>query len=107
MLTQTTFKGDKIQKSLYIASPLKIHHLKIKLKRGNWTQLPPEKKDTALKVLDDLFFLKKQSEQLILTSTLLKKSVSIVSTFDLLKAMFVVVLVHMYQNCWGVVSSDN
>lgn len=107
ILTQTIFKGDKIQKSLYIASPLKIHHLKIKFKRENWAQLPPAKKDTALKVLDDLFFLKKQSEQLILTSTLLKKSVSIVSTFDLLKAMFVVVLVHMYQNCWGVVSSDN
>lgn len=106
ILTQTAFKGDKIPKSLYSAPPLKIHHLRIKFTRGKWKQLPPEKKDNALKVLDDLFFLKKQSEQLILTSNLLKKSVSIVSTFDLLKAMLIVVFVHMYQNCWGVISSD-
>ncbi len=106
ILTQTAFKGDKIQKSLYSAPPLKIHHLILKFKRGKWKQLPAEKKDIALKVLDDLFFLKKQSEQLILTSNHLKKSVSIVSTFDLLKAMLIVVLVHMYQNCWGVVSPD-
>jgi hypothetical protein len=76
------------------------------LKRENWKQLPPEKRDPALKVLDDLFFLKKQSEQLILTSNLLKKSVSIVSTFDLLNAMFIVVFVHMYLNSWGLISSD-
>jgi hypothetical protein len=106
IVAQTTFKGDKIQKDLYIASPLKIDHLRIKLKRENWKQLPPEKRDPALKVLDDLFFLKKQSEQLILTSNLLKKSVSIVSTFDLLNAMFIVVFVHMYLNSWGLISSD-
>ncbi len=106
ILNQTAFKDDKIQKSLYSAPPLKIHHLRIKFKRGKWRQLPAEKKDIALKVLDDLYFLKKQSEQLILTSNLLKKSVSIVSSFDLLKAMFIVVLVYMYQNCWGIVSSD-
>jgi serine/threonine protein kinase len=106
ILNQTAFKDDKVQKSLYSASPLKIHHLRLKFKRGKWRQLPAEKKDIALKVLDDLYFLKKQSEQLILTSNHLKKSVSIVSAFDLLKAMFIVVLVYMYQNCWGVVSSD-
>jgi serine/threonine protein kinase len=106
ILSQTAFTSDKIQKSLYSAPSLKIHHFRIKFKAEKWKQLPPEKRDVALKILDDLVFLKKQSEQLILTSTLLKKSVSIVSTFDLLKAMFIVVLVHMYQNCWGVISSD-
>ncbi len=106
ILSQTAFTGDKIQKSLYSARPLRIHHFKIKFKEGKGKQLPPEKRDVALKVLDDLVFLKRQSEQLILTSNLLKKSVSIVSTFDLLKAMFIVVLVHMHQKGWGIVSSD-
>ena len=106
ILSQKAFTGEKIQKSLYSAPPLKIHHFRIKFKMGKWKQLPFEERDVALKVLDDLVFLKKQSEQLILTSTLLKKSVSIVSSFDLLKAMFIVILVHMHQNCWGVVSSD-
>ncbi len=106
ILTQTAFPSEKIQKGLYGAPSLKIHHLKIKFMMGKWKQLPPEKKDITLKVLDDLVFLKRQSEQLIQISILLKKSISIVSTFDLLKAMFIVVLVHMYQNCWGVVSSD-
>jgi serine/threonine protein kinase len=107
ILSQTAFTGDKTRKNLYSARPLKIHHFKIKFKEGKGKQLPPEKRDVALKVLDDLVFMKRQSEQLILTSNLLKKSVSIVSTFDLLKAMFVVVLVHMHQNCWGIVSSDS
>jgi serine/threonine protein kinase len=107
ILSQTAFTGDKTQKNLYRARPLKIHHFKIKFKEGKGKQLPPDKRDVALKVLDDLVFMKRQSEQLILTSNLLKKSVSIVSTFDLLKAMFIVVLVHMHQNCWGVVSSDS
>ena len=107
ILSQTAFTGDKTRKSLYSARPLKIHHFKIKFKEGKGKQLPPEKRDVALKVLDDLVFMKRQSEQLILTSNLLKKSVSIVSTFDLLKAMFIVVLVHMHQNCWGIVSSDS
>ena len=106
ILSQTAFTSEKFRKSLYSATPLKIHHFRIKFKAGKWKQLPPQERDVALKVLDDLVFLKKQSEQLILTSTLLKKSVSIVSAFDLLKAMFIVVLVHMYQNCWGVVSSN-
>jgi len=60
----------------------------------------------ALKLLDELIFLKRQSELLSLASQLLKKSVPIVSTFDLLKAMYTVVLVNMYQNCWGIISSD-
>jgi serine/threonine protein kinase len=106
ILSQTVFTSDRIRKSLYSAPPLKIHHFRIKFRAEKWKQLPPEKRDVALKILDDLVFLKKQSEQLVLTSTLLKKSVSIVSTFDLLKAMFIVVLVHMYQNCWGVISLD-
>ncbi len=106
ILSQTTFKGDKIRKSLYSAPPLKIHHFKIRFKEDKWKQLPPEERDVALKILDDLVFMKRQSEQLILTTTLLKKSVSIVSSLDLLKAMFSVVFVHMHQNCWGVVSSD-
>ncbi len=105
ILSQKAFAGDKIQKSLFGAPPLKIHHFRIKFKDGKGKQLPPEKRDVALRVLDDLAFLKKQSEQLLLTSNLLNKSVPIVSAFDLLKTMFIVVLVHMHQNCWGIVSS--
>jgi len=107
ILSQTVFAGDRIQKSLNSAPSLKIHHFRIKFKEEKGKLLSPEKRDVALKVLDDLVVLKKQSEQLILTSTLLKNAVSIVSTFDLLKAMFIVVLVHMHQNCWGIVSSDS
>jgi len=104
--SQTVFTSDRIQKSLYSAPPLKIHHFRIKFKEEKGKQIPPGKRDAALKVLDDLVVLKRQSEQLILTSNLLKESISIVSSFDLLKAMFIVVLVQMHQNCWGIVSSD-
>ena len=68
-------------------------------------QLPRMERDSALKVLDDLAFLKRQSEQLVMTSNLLKKSVPIVSALELLRSMFTVVLVHMHQNCWGIVPS--
>jgi serine/threonine protein kinase len=106
ILSQTAFTGDKIQKSLYSAPHLKIHHFRIKFEEEKGRQLPPEERDVALKVLDDLTFLKRQSEQLVLTSSLLKKSIPIISTFDLLKAMFIVVLVHMHQNCWGIIPPD-
>lgn len=103
--SQRSFSGAKVQKLLYSAPSLRIHHFRIRFKQEKWKQLPPGQRDVALKVLDDLIFLKKQSEQLILTSTRLKTSVSIVSAFELLKAMFYVVLVHMHQNCWGIVSN--
>ena len=103
--SQTAFPGDKIQKSLHGASPLKIHHFRIKFEEEQGRRLPPEKRDTALQVLDDLTFLKKQSEQLTLASNLLNKSVPIMSAFDLIRAMFIVVLVHMHQNRWGIVAS--
>ena len=106
ILSQRAYTGAKVQKSLYSAPSLRIHHFRIRFMEEKWNQHPPGQRDVALKVLDDLIFLKKQSEQLILTSTLLKKSVSIVSAFELLKAMFYVVLVHMHQNCWGIVSND-
>ena len=104
--SQTAFTGDNIQKSLHAAPPLKIHHFRIIFEEGKGKQLSPEAKNVALELLDELTFLKRQSEQLSLTSHLLKKSVPIVSTFDLLKAMYIVVLVNMYQNCWGIISSD-
>ncbi len=106
ILSQTAFPGDKIQKSLFSAPPLKIHHFRIKFKEGKGKQLPPVERDNALKILDDLSFMKRQSEQLVLMSNLLKKSVPIVSAFDLLETMFNVVLVNMHQNCWGIVSVD-
>ncbi len=107
ILSQTVFTGDRIQKNLNSAPPLKLHHFRIKFKEEKGKQLSPERRDVALKILDDLIRLKIQSEQLTLTSDLLKNPVSIVSSFDLLKAMFIVVLVHMHQNCWGIVSSDS
>ena len=106
ILSQTTFTGDKIQKSLSVAPPLKIQQFKIKFEEGKGKQLPPEEKDLVLIFLDDLAFLRRQSEQLVLTTRLLNKSVPIVSSFDLLKTMFTAILVHMHQNCWGIVSSD-
>jgi serine/threonine protein kinase len=106
ILSQTTFTGDKIQKSLSVAPPLKIQQFKIKFEEGKGQQLPPEEKDLVLKFLDDLAFLRRQSDQLVLTTRLLNKSVPIVSSFDLLKTMFTAILVHMHQNCWGIVSSS-
>ena len=106
ILSQTTFTGDKIQKSLSVAPPLKIQQFKIKFEEGKGKQLPPEEKDLVLIFLDDLAFLRRQSEQLVLTTRLLNKSVPIVSSLDLLKTMFTAILVHMHQNCWGIVSAD-
>jgi len=103
ILSQTLFTGDRIQKSLNSASSLKIHHFRIKFREEKGRKLSPERRDIVLEMLDDLIRLKKQSEQLTLTSNLLKDQVSIVSAFDLLKAMFIVVLVYMHQNCWGKV----
>ena len=106
ILSQTTFTGDKIQKSLSVAPPFKIQQFKIKFEEGKGQQLSPEEKDLVLNFLDDLAFLRRQSEQLVLTTSLLTKSVPIVSSFDLLKTMLTAILVHMHQNCWGIVSSS-
>jgi len=100
--SQKSFSGDKIQKSLYAAPPLKIHHFRIKFNQEKGKHLPRKEKNVALQVLNDLIFLKRQSEQLILASSQLKKSVPIISAYDLLRTMFIVVLLYMHQNCWGI-----
>jgi len=104
--SQTVFKGEKTQKNLFTAPPQKLHQIRVKFVEGKSKQRSSRKIKTTEKILDDLVLMKKQSAQLIRTSTLLKKSVAIVSAYDLLNTMFTVVLVHMHQKQWGIVDID-
>ena len=64
-------------------------------------KLSDQDKKTAAELLEELAYLKKQSEQFISASDALQKSVPIFSTSDLLKTIFTVVLVIMHQRPWG------
>ncbi len=101
--SQGIFKGDKIRKSLYAASYLKISHFKIKFIDDQAKNMQPEERETAVKFLDELIYLKKQSAQCVSASNALQKSVPIISTYDLLNTIFTIVLVSMHQRCWGPV----
>jgi len=103
--SQKIFKGDKIIKNLVAAPPLKIHHFRIKFNDEKARQLSPEDRQAATKFLNDLIYLKRQSEHLMLTSNLLSKSVPAISAYDLLKAMFIVVHVQMSQKRFGIATA--
>jgi serine/threonine protein kinase len=104
--TQTWFKGDKAKKNLYSAPPLKIAHFKIKFMEQQEKSLPPEERQKVVKMLADLEHLKKQAAHLLMSTKGLQKSVPIISSHDLLKTMFLIVLIEMHQAQWGPVSSN-
>ena len=100
--SQKVFRSEKILKNLISAPPLKVHHLRIKFDDEKARQLSPENRKAATKFLNNLIYLKRQSEHLTLTSNQLSKSVPAISAYDLLKAMFIVVLVQMSQRRFGI-----
>ena len=67
------------------------------------SKMPAEEKKKALMVLDELEMLKKQAELMAQTEKQLKKSVAIISSYDLLRSVFTIVLIHMHQKIWGIV----
>jgi hypothetical protein len=105
--TQTWFKGDKAKKNLYSAPPLKIAHFKIKFMEQQGKSLAPEERQKVVKMLDDLEHLKKQATHLLMSAKGLQKNVPIISSHDLLKTMFLIVLIEMHQAQWGLVSSSS
>lgn len=107
ILKQTSFKSDKLKKSLYASTYVKVGRFRSKFSTDAATsKMPVEVKRTALKVLDELATLKRQADQLSRAEKLLNKSVIILSSYDLLHSMFTIVLVHMHQKIWGIVGHD-
>jgi hypothetical protein len=99
--SQKIFKGDKSKKSLYAASYLKLSHFKRKFMDDTAKNLQSEEREAAAKILDELIYLKKQTAQLISALNALQKSVPIISAYDLLNALFNIVLFSMHQCKWG------
>ena len=107
ILNQTSFKSDKLKKSLYAATYMKVSRFKSKyLTDPATSQMPEEDKQAALLVLNDLEILKKQAFQLSQAEKQLKKSVAIISSYELLHCMYAIVLINMYQKVWGPVSGN-
>jgi len=105
ILDQTSFKSDKLKKSLYAATYMKVSRFRSKyLTDAATSKMPAEDKQTALMVLNDLEILKKQAFLLSQAETQLKKSVAIISSYDLLHCMFSIVLINMHQKAWGTAS---
>ena len=95
--SQTVFTSDKLKKSLLSAGFTKVNQFKTELVDKNATSnMPPEEKKQALKVLAELEHLKKQSAHLASVLKLLHKPVPMISSYDLLKVMFYMVLLHMH-----------
>ena len=107
ILKQTSFKSNNLKKSLYSATYMKVSRFRSKFFIDPATsKMPAEEKKKALMVLDNLETLKKQAEQLSQAEKLLKKSVGIISSYDLLHCMFTIVLIHMHQKIWGPVDRN-
>ena len=107
IMKQTSFKNNKLKKSLYSATYMKVNRFRSKFFIDAATsKMPAEEKKKALMVLDELEMLKKQAEHLAQAEKLLKKSVTIISSYDLLHSVFTIVLIHMHQKIWGIVGNN-
>jgi serine/threonine protein kinase len=96
--SQNVFAGDKLKKRLLSASLPKISRLKAEFKSNKANpNFQPEEKKQALLVLEHLEHLKRQSAHLRSVLEPLNKSVPEISSYNLLKVMFNIVLIHMYQ----------
>ncbi|MBW2678944.1 MAG: hypothetical protein JRD49_15445 [Deltaproteobacteria bacterium] len=103
ILKQKAFRTNQLKKSLYSASYMKINRFRTKFNTDAATsKMPAEDKQKALLVLDELEMLKKQAVQLAGPAKLLTKSVPIISSHDLLQALFTTTLIHMHQKIWGI-----
>ncbi len=103
ILKQKAFRTNQLKKSLYSASYMKINRFRTKFNTDAATsKMPSEDKQKALLVLDELEMLKKQAVQLAGPAKLLTKSVPIISSHDLLQALFAITLIHMHQKIWGI-----
>ncbi len=95
--SQTVFTSDKLKKSLLSATFTKINQLKTEFKSNKATlNFQPEQKEQARLVLEELEHLKRQSSHLASVLKLLHKPVPMISSYDLLKVMFYMVLLHMH-----------
>jgi len=103
ILEQTAFKSGKIKKSLFSASYIKVSRFKLKFTDDADSSLSEADRKKAIAVLNELEILKKQTAQLTVVLKIINKSVPIISSYDLLRVMFYIVLVNMHQNIWGVV----
>ena len=104
ILKQTSFKNKKLKKSLYSATYMKVNRFRTKFSTDAVTSnIPAEERNKALLFLDELEMLKKQADLLAQTEKLLKKSTAIISSYDLLRSVFTIVLIHMHQRIWGMV----
>jgi hypothetical protein len=103
--SQSVFTSDKLKRNLLSATFTKINRLKAEFKSKKGapdSQL--EQKKQALLVIEELAHLKRQSAHLTSVLDLLNKSVPEISSYDLLKVMFNIVLIHMYQEPWGMIA---
>ena len=104
ILNQTSFKSDKLRKSLYAATYMKVSRFRSKyIADSSALKMSDQDKQAALMVLQELEGLKKQAFQLSQAEKQLQKSVAIISSFDLLYCMFSIVMVNMHQKVWGPV----
>ena len=105
IVQQTSFKSDKLKKSLYSATYMKVSRFRSKFFSDPATlKMPAEEKKKALMLLDDLEILKKQADHLSQAEKVMGKSVAIISSYDLLHCLFSIAMIHMHQKVWGPVS---
>jgi serine/threonine protein kinase len=101
--SQTVFTSNKLKKSLLAASSSKMNQFKLEFQSQKATaKMQPEQKNRALRVLEELAHIKNQSAQLASALNSLNKSVPKISSYNLLKVMFNLVLIYMHQEPWGV-----
>jgi hypothetical protein len=104
--TQAVFKEEKICQGLICASREKISTMKAKLMDGlSHPSQMPVGKAMAVKVLEDLEHLKRQSENLAGVIKELGKPELILNAQDLLELIFDIVLQAMYPEEWGELSA--
>ena len=99
--SQSVFTNDRFKKSLLSATFTKINQFKTEFQSKKATpNLQPKQKKQALLVFEELEHNKKQSAHLASVLKLLHKPVPMISSYDLLKVMFYIVLLHMHPEPW-------
>jgi serine/threonine protein kinase len=101
--SQTVFTSNNFKKSLLSASYSKVNQFKSEFQSPQAPpNMQPGQRTQALIVLEELAHIKNQSAQFASALNSLNKSVPKISTYNLLKAMFNLVLIHMHPDPWGV-----
>ncbi len=99
--SQKQFASDKARGQILQASSKQLGQIK-----NNWEKKPEVTKE-HIRVLDDIEYMKSQTNNIAAILKIVTRPAEKITALSLLRGMFDLVCFFMYQEKWGIVSSDD